>query len=257
MANKTDKKLKKADQYNDPEHNYLEYWEGRAYEQAAEEMAVSRLLKGMKFKHAVDVGGGYGRMSVYLRKFADKATCAEPSQQQIDIGKKYVRGKPKVDFKLAQAEDLPFKDGELDLAVIFRVLHHLPDPMPAFNEINRVLKNDGYFLMEFANNTHFKNRIKHIAKLKKMPIDPVDIRTGDNRSDDVIPFVNHNPKTVKKQLAQAGFKLEKVLSVSNFRSPFLKRTLGKKRLLSMEKATQKPLAKTYFGPSTVFLLRKV
>jgi len=249
--------LKKADQYNDPKHNYLHYWDHREYEQAAEELAIARLLKGKKFKHAVDIGGGYGRMSVFLRKYADKVTCAEPSQQQIDIGKKFVKGKPIVSFKLAQAEKLPFKDGELDLALIVRILHHLPNPMPAFNEINRVLKKDGYFLMEFANNAHFKNRIKYAAKMKKIPVEPVDIRTGKNRSDDVIPFVNHNPKTVKRQLAQAGFKLEKVLSVSNFRSTTLKKTLGKKTLVKLEKATQKPLAKAYFGPSTVFLLRKV
>ncbi|MDO8266068.1 MAG: class I SAM-dependent methyltransferase [Candidatus Saccharibacteria bacterium] len=251
------KKLQKADQYNDPKHNYLKYWDGREYEHAAEELAISRMLKGKKFKKAVDVGGGYGRLSVYLRQFADEVTLAEPSQQQLDIAKDYLKGKPKVISKLAQAEALPFKDEEVDLVLVVRVLHHLPDPTPAFEEINRVLKKDGYFLLEFANNAHFKNRIKHAAKLRSLPIDPVDIRSEKNKRDDEIPFVNHNPKTIKKQLAQAGFKLEKVLSASNFRSTTLKKTLGKKTLLALEKATQKPLAHTYFGPSTVFLLRKV
>ncbi len=250
-------KLKKADQYNDDSHNYLEYWDNRDYEQAAEELAISRMLKGKKFKRAVDVGGGYGRLSVFLRKFADEVTLAEPSQQQLDIAKDFLKGKPKVIPKLAQAEKLPFKDGELDLAMVVRVLHHLPDPMPAFNEINRVLKKDGYFLMEFANNAHFKNKIKYASKFKKVPVDPVDIRTGDNKSDDEIPFVNHNPKTVKKQLAQAGFKLEKVLSVSNLRGPALKKLMGDKARLKVESATQKPLASSHFGPSTVYLLRKV
>ena len=141
--------------------------------------------------------------------------------------------------------------------LVVRVLHHLPDPMPAFEEINRILKKDGYFLLEFANNGHFKNRIKHLARFQKLPLDPVDIRSAENRRADEIPFVNHNPKTVKKQLAQAGFKLEKLLSASNFRSTTLKKVLGKKSLVSLEKITQKPLAHTYFGPSTVYLLRKV
>ncbi len=253
MTNNKSGKLNKADQYNDPSHNYLKYWDGRDYEQAAEEIAIRRLLKGKKFKHAVDVGGGYGRLSVVLRDFADKVTLAEPSQQQIDISKDYLKGKPKVEAKLAQAEKLPFKDEELDLAMIVRVIHHLPNPVPAFEEINRVLKKDGYFLIEFANYSNFKNRIKHAAKIQKMPVDPVDIRT--KKSD--IPFVNHNPKTVKKQLAQCGFKLEDVLSVSNFRSATLKKYVPKSALVRMEKAIQKPLAKTYFGPSTVYLLRKV
>lgn len=246
-------KLKKADQYNDSSHNYLRYWDGRDYEQAAEEIMINRMLKGKKFKHAVDVGGGYGRLSIVLTQYADKVTLAEPSKQQLDISKDFLSGKPSVEAKLAQAEKLPFDDNSIDLAMVVRVIHHLPDPIPAFKEIHRVLEKDGYFLIEFANYGNFKNRVKHATKFKKMPIDPVDIRTKD--SD--IPFVNHNPKTVKKQLAQTGFKLEKVLSVSNFRSPTLKKLVPKSMLVKLEKASQKPLSKIYFGPSTVYLLRKV
>lgn len=253
MTNNSTKKLKKADQYNDPSHNYLRYWDGRDYEQAAEEIAIRRLLKGRHFKHAVDVGGGYGRLSVVLRDFSDKVTLAEPSQQQLDISIEFLKGKPKVDTKLAQAENLPFKDGELDLAMIVRVIHHLPNPVPAFEEINRVLEKGGFFLIEFANYSNFKNRLKHTAKLQKLPVDPVDIRTKESN----IPFVNHNPKTVKKQLAQCGFKVVDTLSVSNFRSTTIKKLVPKNILVSLEKSVQKPLAKSYFGPSTVYLLQKV
>lgn len=251
------KKLNKADQYNDPKHNYLKYWDGRDYEQAAEEIMINRMLEGKKFKHAVDVGGGYGRLSVVLTQFADKVTLAEPSQQQLDISKQFLKGKPSVDAKLAQAEKLPFDDESVDLCMVVRVIHHLPNPVPAFEEIHRVLEKDGYFLIEFANYANFKNRVKHAVKFQKMPVDPIDIRSAVNKRDDEIPFVNHNPKTVKKQLAQTGFKLEKVLSVSNFRSPTLKKILPKNTLVKLEKASQKPLSRSYFGPSTVFLLRKV
>lgn len=254
--NKTTRTLKKADQYNDPKHNYLRYWDGRDYEQAAEEIMINRMLSGKKFKHAVDVGGGYGRLSVVLRQYADKVTLAEPSQQQIDISKNFLKGKPAVETKFAQAEKLPFKDGSIDLAMVVRVIHHLPNPVPAFEEIHRVLEKDGYFLIEFANYANFKNRIKHAARFKKLPVDPIDIRSEKNRRDDEVPFVNHNPKTVKKQLAQTGFKLEKTLSVSNFRSPFLKKVLPRNILVQLEKASQQPLAKSHFGPSTVYLLRK-
>ncbi len=254
---KKPKHLNKANQYNDPKHNYLKYWDGREYENAAEELAIRRFLKGLHFKKAVDVGGGYGRLSVVLREFADDVTLAEPSQQQLDIAKDFLKGKPKVISKLAQAEDLPFEDGEVDLAMVVRVIHHLPNPVAAFEEIHRVLRKDGYFLLEFANYSNFKNRIKYLAKLKKLPVDPVDIRSEENKGGNKIPFVNHNPKTVRKQLAQAGFKLEKTLSVSNFRSPTIKKILSKEVLVKLEDKLQKPLAKTYFGPSTVYLLRKV
>jgi len=58
MAQASKKVIRKADQYNDPKHNYQDYWTGREYEHAAEEMAIKRLLKNKKnFRHAVDVGG--------------------------------------------------------------------------------------------------------------------------------------------------------------------------------------------------------
>jgi ubiquinone/menaquinone biosynthesis C-methylase UbiE len=247
----------KADHYNDPTHNYLKYWDGRDYEHASEEIAIRKLLKDVQVAHAVDVGGGYGRLSVVLKDYAKKVTLAEPSQQQLDIAKDFLKGKPQVDMVLAQADSLPFEDNSVDLVLVVRVIHHLPDPSPAFREISRILKKDGLFLIEFANYANFKNRVKHAVKFKKMPLEPVDIRSMQNRREDVIPFVNHNPKTVKKQLAHAGFKIEKTLSVSNFRSATLKKVLGSKTLVGLEKAAQSSLASTHFGPSTVFLLRKV
>jgi ubiquinone/menaquinone biosynthesis C-methylase UbiE len=247
---------KKADQYNDPKHNYLHYWNGRDYEHEAEVIALDRMLKGKHFKHAVDVGGGYGRLSAVLTKYADKVTLAEPSQQQLDIGREYLKDFPQVERKLMQADDLKFADGSVDLVTVVRVLHHLPDPSAEFAEISRILAPDGYFFFEFANYANFKNRVKHTLKRQKMPIKPVDIRSEANKREEEIPFVNHNPKTVRKQLAHAGLKVEKVLSVSNLRSPRIKKLIPRGGLLALESLMQPSLAKTYFGPSTVFLVRK-
>lgn len=253
---KTTTPKKKADQYNDPSHNYLQYWDGRDYENAAERMAISRLLKGKHFKHAADIGGGYGRLCVFLEDYADKVTLAEPSQQQLDIGKEFLKDHPEIDMKLTQADDLKFKDGELDLITVIRVMHHLPDPRTEFNELARVLSNDGYLILEVANYAHGRNRVKHALKGQPLPHDPVDIRSEENKREEEIAFVNHNPKTVIKQLAHAGLKVEKTLSVSNLRSPGLKKVVPKSVMLSMEKIMQPTLAKTYFGPSVFFLVKK-
>ena len=69
-------------------------------------------------------------------------------------------------------------------------------------------------------------------------------------------FVNHNPKTVIKQLAHAGLKVDKVLSVSNLRSVTLKKYVPQSVMLSLETFLQSALAKTYFGPSVFFLVKK-
>jgi SAM-dependent methyltransferase len=248
------KSVRKADQYDDPKYNYQDYWQGRDYEHAAEELAIRRLLRGRHFKHAVDVGGGYGRLSKYLTRFADKVTLAEPSQQQLDIAKVYLKDTPQVDQKLLQAADLKFKAGAVDLVLVVRVLHHLPDPMPEFKEIARALQPGGTFLLEFANDAHFLNRIRYGLRGKRVPRTPVDIRTKQDPNE--LPFVNHHPKTIIKMLSEAGFEVEATLSGSNMRSPTLKRVLGKKPLIAVEKVMQPLLAPIYFGPSIWLRLKK-
>jgi SAM-dependent methyltransferase len=259
MVEKTKTKhlSRKADQYNDPSHNYLKYWDGREYENASEEIALGYFLRGKHFAHAVDVGGGYGRTCVLLQDYANKVTLAEPSDQQLDIAKEYLKDYPKIERLKLQAGDLGFKDGSVDLLTMIRVMHHLPDPSPEFKELARVLSDDGYLILEVANYTHFRNRVKHILKGKNFPIDPVDIRSKKNRNADQIPFVNPNPRTVIKQLSHVGLKVEATLSVSNLRSPGLKKLMPKNLMLRIEKATQVPLARMYFGPSVFFLIRKV
>lgn len=245
----TKKAVRKADQYDDPKYNYQDYWAGREYEHAAEEMAINRLLKGQHFKHAVDVGGGYGRLSLFLTQFADKVTLAEPSQQQLDIAKMYLRDSLKVERKLLQAADLKMPKASVDLALVVRVLHHLPDPMTEFKEIARVLKPGGTFILEFANDAHFLNRLRYAARGKRIPRIPVSIQDEAKVKAGELPFVNHHPKTIIKMLKDAGFEVDTVLSGSNLRSPRVKKVLGKNILLGLEKVMQPLLAPIYFGPS--------
>lgn len=248
---------KKADQYNDPEHNYLQYWQGREYEHAAEQIALKKLLRGKHFGTAVDVGGGYGRLCVFLEDYADKVVLAEPSQKQLDIAKDFLKDHPKVERKLMQADALQFADGSVDLLTMVRVMHHLPDPSAELAEIARVLADDGYAIIEVANYIHMRNRIKHMLRGERMPVKPVDIRSADHRSEDYIPFVNHNPYTVVRQMAHAGLEVQVALSVSNLRSVTLKKYLPRGLMLGFEQLMQRPLASVYFGPSIFFLVRKV
>jgi SAM-dependent methyltransferase len=248
--------MKKA-HYDDPTHNYRKYWEGRDYENAAEEMAIRKLLNGKRFKHAADIGGGYGRLCPLLAEYAKKVTLTDPSSQQFDLAKEYLKDYPQVDRMIMQADDLKFKNGSIDLLTMIRVMHHLPNPAPSFSEIARVLSKEGYAVIEVANYMHARNRAKYLLKGQKMPEEPVDIRSEANKKKGEIPFVNHNPHTVMKQLAHAGLKIDRILSVSNLRSPGLKKVMPKNVMLAIEGILQPTLASTFFGPSVFFLVKKV
>lgn len=250
------KPVRKADQYDDPKYNYQDYWAGREYEHAAEEMAIKRLLKSQHFKHAVDVGGGYGRLSKFLTAYADKVTLAEPSQQQLDMAKMYLKDTPQVERKLLQAADLKMTAKSVDLVMVVRVLHHLPDPEAEIKEISRILKSGGTFILEFANDAHFLNRVRYGVHGKRVPIKPVSIQDESKTREGELPFVNHHPKTIIAMLNKAGFEVETVLSGSNLRSPRVKKVLGKNILLGLEKVMQPLLAPIYFGPSVWLKLKK-
>jgi SAM-dependent methyltransferase len=245
---------KKTDHYDDPAYDYSKYWEGREYEHAAEKLAISRLLGGMHFKHAVDIGGGYGRLTIFLKRFADHVTLAEPSAKQQRFADEFLQGHPDIDRQLLPAHKLAFPDGSVDLALMIRVLHHVPDPTPEFAELSRILHKDGYAVLEVANYLHARNRIRHFVRRKKFAPGPVDI---SSQSGDSTPFVNHNPRTIRRQLAHEGLAVERILSVSNLRSGRLKRLMPKAVMLAIEGVLQPTLAKGFFGPSVFFLVRKV
>lgn len=247
---------RRADQYNDPKYNYQDYWTGREYEHAAEQMAIKRLLKGQKYKHAIDVGGGYGRLSKFLTQYAYKVTLAEPSRQQLDMAKLYLRDTPQVERQLLQAADLKLPAKSVDLVLVVRVLHHLPDPEAEFKEIARVLKPGGTFILEFANDAHFLNRVRYAAKGKRVPKKPISIQDQTKVKAGELPFVNHHPKTIISLLQSSGFEVESALSGSNLRSPRVKKVLGKNILLGIEKVMQPLLAPIYFGPSVWLKLKK-
>jgi len=250
-----DKPSKKVANQYDRGYDYTKYWDNRGYENAAEHIAIRRLLKGRHFGNAADIGGGFGRLCLLLRTFADKVTLAEPSLTQLEAAKLVLEGTDIAQAQM-QADDLKFTDGELDLVTMVRVMHHIPEPSAEFAEIARVLGPGGTAIIEVANYGHFKNRRRHKREGIPLPTEPVSIRTVTADEPDAIAFVNHNIDTVLDQLAQAGLELESKLSVSNLRSERLKRTMPKGAMLALERATQLRLAKNNFGPSIFLKLRK-
>ena len=250
-----DKPSKKvADQY-DRGYDYTTYWDNRDYEHAAEEAAIRRLLQGRTFARAADVGGGFGRLCLLLRQYADHVTLAEPSRTQLEAAEEVLAGTD-IEKVQTQADDLAFEDASLDLITMVRVMHHIPEPSKEFAELARVLRPGGTALIEVANYGHYKNRRQFKKQGKALPTEPVSIRTVSADEPDAIAFVNHNVDTVVGQLADAGLVLQRKLSVSNLRSQTLKKVLPTGLMVGIEKALQERLASKDFGPSIFLELRR-
>jgi ubiquinone/menaquinone biosynthesis C-methylase UbiE len=245
-----------AAHYDDPHFSYVSYWQDRSYEHLSEVAALNSLLQGQTFTKSADIGGGYGRLIPTIKQFSKNVILIEPSAKQRNIAKKNFSGEKSVLVQSGTAEKTNLDNSSVSLITVVRVMHHLPDPVPAFKELYRVLRPGGTLVLEFANSRHFKAQIQSFLTGKPILQIPIERRSSANIKRKTIAFVNHHPATVLKQLKKAGFQIDKSLSVSNLRSPLIKQVVPQKIMLDLEKRLQNPLSTRFFGPSIFVLAHK-
>ena len=160
----------------------------------------------------------------------------------------------KIETKAGDIYKLPFKDNELDGLMMVRVTHHLKYMDKAIAELYRVLKPGGVAVIEVANKRTLPKIERFITRRSK--VNPFDKKVANYKEISADGFYNYHPKYVEEIFRKTGFKQEKVLSVSNFRSRGLKKVFGTQNLVKMEDKAQKALAGIRFAPSIYYKLRK-
>lgn len=241
--------------------DYSSYWQNREYEREAEKIALEKLfsrIPGKEQKTILEIGGGFGRLAAIYAPFFKDVIFLEPSEKLLKEAQANLAAQKNLTFLAGKGEAIPQKNKSTDAALMVRVSHHFQDLNPVLKEINRILKPQGFLILEFANKIHFKARLRAMRKgdfsfCKNLT--PFDQRR-QSRKDPEVVFLNHHPQAVLNALSENNFKVKKILSVSNFRSPFLKKVLPQKWLLFWEKNTQSILAPFWFGPSIFILAKK-
>ena len=230
-----------------------EFWEntGREYEDQADRMAIRKLLPKRMEKFA-DIGGGYGRLAGEYLKRARKVYLFDYSKTELEQAKE-VYG-DKIETKAGDIYELPFHDDELDGLMMIRVTHHLKHLDKAVAELYRVLKPGGVAVIEVANKRTLPKMARFITGRSK--VNPFDKKVANYKEISKDGFYNYHPKYVEEIFDKVGFRQERVLSVSNFRSKSLKKVFGTKNLIKMEDKAQKALAGIRFAPSIYYKLRK-
>ena len=230
-----------------------EFWENtdREYEDQADRMAIRKLLPKRMEKFA-DIGGGYGRLANEYLKRARKVYLFDYSKSELKQAKEIYGNR--IETKAGDVYELPFKNDELDGLMMVRVTHHLEHLDKAVAELYRVLKPGGVAVIEVANKRTLPKMARFITGRSK--INPFDKKVANYKEISADGFYNYHPKYVEEIFDRTGFKCEKVLSVSNFRSQRLKKVIGTERLVKMENSAQQMLAGIRFAPSIYYKLRK-
>lgn len=105
----------------------------------------------------LDVGSRDGVLSKYLKPEITY-TAIDNVQSNIDI----MRSEG-VDAFLANAEQLPFKDGAFDVAIMAEVIEHLLNPGLCLKEVHRVLNRRGNLIASVPN-AEFLSRVFHVVQ---------------------------------------------------------------------------------------------
>lgn len=92
-----------------------------------------------------DLGCGTGQIARTVAPFVKRVIGVDSSSAMLEAAKS--RKPENVEYRAGDIEGLPIADGELDVALLFLVLHYVVDPRVALREAARVLKPGGRLLV--------------------------------------------------------------------------------------------------------------
>ena len=190
----------------------------------------------------MEIGAGFGRL-VDLYDGYQQVVLLDYSKSLLRQAQERWGGGGKYIYVAANLYDMPFVDSLFDTSVTVRVLHHVQDVPAAFQEIQRVLKSGGGYVLEYANKRHLKAVLRYL--LSRQSWSPFALEPYE--------FVELNydfhPAWMQARLKEAGFAIGRELAVSSFRLPLLKRLVPPRPLAALDGLLQGPTAPLKLAPS--------
>ncbi|MGD9021187.1 MAG: bifunctional demethylmenaquinone methyltransferase/2-methoxy-6-polyprenyl-1,4-benzoquinol methylase UbiE [Lysobacterales bacterium] len=117
-------------------------------------IATSNIQPGQR---VLDVAGGTGDITVLIRKrvgASGSVVLSDINESMLEVGRKRLDDRGlvgNIEYSVANAEELPFDDGEFDAVTIAFGLRNVTDKGRALREMHRVLKPGGRALiLEFS-----------------------------------------------------------------------------------------------------------
>jgi ubiquinone/menaquinone biosynthesis C-methylase UbiE len=208
------------------------FWDmgGRAYEDAAEAVALGRLMPAQG-ELLLELGAGAGRNTPRYQGFRRivlldySLTQLQQAQARLGKGEAYL-------YVAADIYRLPFAPAIFDAATMIRVLHHMADAPQALQEVQRVLHPGATFVLEYANKLNLKAILRYWLKRQ----------TWSPFNQEPVEFVALNfdfhPAAIQRWLRESGFEVHRHLTVSHFRIALLKRLLPVDLLVKMDSLAQ-------------------
>ncbi len=193
------------------------FWDagGRKYEDRAEEIALRRLLPASG-RLLLELGAGAGRNTPRYAGF-ERVVLLDYSRTQLQQAQARLGRSERYTYVAADIYRLPFVDNLFEAATMIRTLHHMADAPAALRQVCRVLAPGAAFILEFANKQNVKAILRYFLQRQAwspFTLEPVEFAA--------LNFDFH-PRAIRNWLADCGFEIEAMRTVSHFRLDLLKR----------------------------------
>lgn len=184
--------------------SFLKRWvrkleKGYRYHLLKDEVSKIVKLTGRSFGKVLDVGCGTGDRLDALRSIGFETYGVETSDS-ADYAKRHL----KLNVKKGDLVSAHFPDKFFDIVTLYNVLEHTHDPLRVCEEIHRILKEDGFLVIQVPN----KDSLQY--KIFKERWAAFDVPR------DLYYFSTH---TLSSLLKKAGFKVTKVDHFMNWWHP--------------------------------------
>jgi ubiquinone/menaquinone biosynthesis C-methylase UbiE len=204
------------------------FWDkgAREYEDLTEAIALKRLLPTSGHL-LLELGAGAGRNTPRYAGY-ERVVLLDYSRTQLQQARARLGDSSRYAYVVADIYRLPFVDSAFDGATLIRALHHMANAPKALAQVRRALQPGATFVLEYANKYNLKAILRYwLGRQSWSPftLEPVEFAA--------LNFDFH-PEAVRGWLTDLGFRLERTLTVSHFRSGILKRTVPARWLATLD-----------------------
>jgi arsenite methyltransferase len=191
----------------------------------AQRRQVLEALNPAAGEHVLDIGSGPGLLAYDIAAAVSRTGCVcgiDASSAMVAMSGKRCAEQPWTEFRTADAAQLPYPDHSFDAAVSTQVYEYVPDVPEALRELHRVLRPGGRAVImdtdygSLVINTEDQPRMARV------------LAVWDEH------FAHPNlPRTLTRQLRDAGFTVRERIAIPMFNPEFEDNTFAKGMLALM------------------------
>jgi len=151
----------------------------------------------------LEIACGTGLVSRHLRERLDPAmrlVATDLSKPMLDYAREKLSNVKGIEWREADAANLPFADGEFGAVVCAFGVMFVPDKLAAMKEAHRVLKDGGILLFDVWDRIESNRHAAINAQVVE------SLLPGDAEIRFRTPFEMHDPMLLEQLLAESGFR---------------------------------------------------